>query len=333
MEWGHMMEDGEGEAAKAGPKTKNCSRCTQKGHLTADCMTKVYCVLCDGHDHVNHKCYLLRQPKSVAHAVGFSMTGMGFYHIPHPPLFRKKDSKTVLVSMVGGKLSVQEVATQLQRIVPDRWKWEPKAHENDSFVVLFPSEMELQWAIAFGSADVRVYGVATGARLNFDESHSEEGGYLLPKVWIRVTGLRKKLREYLNLWAIGTLFGSTQMVDMETKRKNNFGRVLIAVLDPKLLPPKLDVVIGDHYFDLKFEVEPMGFDENGDEVQWFSKDGEDNDNQDMEEDTPNDESKNDKDAKRSRGDNAHNEESMDANSSEAPASDAPKPAPSMTPEQ
>lgn len=48
--------------------------------------------------------------------------------------------------------------------------------------------------------------------------------------------------------------------------KNNFGRVLVAVLDPKLLPTKLDAVIGDHYFELRFEVESVGFDENGDEV-------------------------------------------------------------------
>jgi hypothetical protein len=45
------------------------------------------------------------------------------------------------------------------------------------------------------------------------------------------------------------MLGSTQTVDMETTRKNNFGRVLVAVLDPKLLPTKLDAVIGDHYFE------------------------------------------------------------------------------------
>jgi hypothetical protein len=63
---------------------------------------------------------------------------------------------------------------------------------------------------------------------------------------------------------------------METTRKNEFARILVAVLDPKLIPRKLDVVIGDHYFDLEFEVEKRGFDENGEEVdvEWDGGDGE-----------------------------------------------------------
>jgi hypothetical protein len=63
---------------------------------------------------------------------------------------------------------------------------------------------------------------------------------------------------------------------METTRKSEFGRILVAVLDPKLIPRTLDVVIGDHYFDLVFEVEKRGFDENGKETDifWEGRDGE-----------------------------------------------------------
>lgn len=90
----------------------------------------------------------------------------------------------------------------------------------------------------------------------------------LPKVWVRVKGLREELREFLELWAVGSLVGSTQTVDMETTRKSDFGRVFVAVLNPLLIPAKLDVVIGDHYFELEFEVERKGFDENGEETEF-----------------------------------------------------------------
>jgi hypothetical protein len=90
--------------------------------------------------------------------------------------------------------------------------------------------------------------------------------YLLSKVWVRVTGLRKESRDFLELWAIGSLLKSTQMVDIEVTRKNEFGRVLVAVLNPALIPGNLDVVIGDHYFELEFEMEKLGFDENGEEA-------------------------------------------------------------------
>jgi len=84
---------------------------------------------------------------------------------------------------------------------------------------------------------------------------------------VRVRCIREPLREFPILWAVGSLIGATQTVDMETTRKNEFGRILVAVLDPKLIPRVLDVVIGDHYFDLEFEVEKKGFDEKGEEVE------------------------------------------------------------------
>ena len=80
--------------------------------------------------------------------------------------------------------------------------------------------------------------------MQFEEWQEKEEGFLLPKVWVRVRCIRKPLREFPILWAVGSLLGVTQTVDMETTRKNEFGRILVAVLDPKLIPRMLDVVIG-----------------------------------------------------------------------------------------
>jgi hypothetical protein len=113
----------------------------------------------------------------------------------------------------------------------------------------------------------------------FDSWVEVKEGFLLPKVWVRVFGMRKELREFLDLWAIGSLLGSTQTVDMETTRKDNFARIMVAVLNPKLIPPHLDVVTGDHYFELEFEVENLGTDESGEEVEveWSKEGGGDGD--------------------------------------------------------
>jgi hypothetical protein len=56
------------------------------------------------------------------------------------------------------------------------------------------------------------------------------------------------LSEYVILWALETLFGVTQDVDMVTTRA--------AVLEPEAIPTKLDVIIGNRYFQMIFEVEP-----------------------------------------------------------------------------
>lgn len=260
-----------GEAARMGGR---CSRCSKKGHLAASCSAVVYCVICNSHDHMNHKCHLLKAPRPVAHAAGYAMMGLGFYHIPHPPLPRLKDSKKAQVSVEGGILSSEQLIAQLKRVVPVKWNWELKDLGEGKFLTQFPSKAELQRSIAYGGADARGEGIPQGIRLKFEEWQDKEKGFLLPKVWVRVTGIEEPLREFLILWVVGSLLGSTQSVDMETTRKNEFGRVLVAVLDPKLIPRTLDVVIGDHYFDLVFEVEKKGFDESGEEVDIFWEGGE-----------------------------------------------------------
>ena len=254
-----------GDASKGSGR---CSRCSKKGHAAAACKVEVYCVLCDSHEHMNHKCPLLKAPRPVAYAAGYAVMGLGFYHIPHPPLPRmKKDSKMARVSVVGGSLSADQLVLQLRRVVPVKWNWELKELGDDEFLTQFPSKAELLRSIAYGGADAKGEGVPDGIRMQFEEWQEKEEGFLLPKVWVRVRCIRKLLHEFPILWAVGSLLGATQTVDMETTRKNEFGRILVAVLDPKLIPRMLDVVIRDHYFDLEFEVEKRGFDEKGEEVE------------------------------------------------------------------
>jgi hypothetical protein len=198
--------------------------------------------------------------------VGFAVEGLGFYHIPHPPLSEKQDAKTALIKVVGRSLSSVQLVTQLQKVVPGRWKWEPMAQSDGSLVVEFPSKVQLRTSINYGSMGICENGISTGSRLEFEEWHDKDEGFLLPKVWVWVFGIRKALREYLNLWAVGPILGATQVVDMKTTRKNDFGRINVAVLDPKLLPKELDVVVGDRYFELKFEIEKKGVDDNGYEI-------------------------------------------------------------------
>jgi hypothetical protein len=268
-----MAEVGDGEKVEGGEGTGGirCLKCTKKGHIAAKCTKEIYCVICDSHDHVNHKCPVLKMPRPVAHAVGYTVHGLGFHHIPRPPLAKaKRESRMALISVEGGQLFKEGVILQLERLFPGKWVWDLKDHEENSFLTKFPSKVELQQAIAFGGADIKGVGAPEGAHIKFEMWKEKEARFLLPKVWVRIGGLRKELREFLELWAIGSLLGSTQMVDMETTRKNDFGRVLVAVLNPTLIPSNLDVVIGDHYFELEFEVEKMGFDVNGEEaaIEW-----------------------------------------------------------------
>lgn len=313
------------------PRGRGCGRCAAKNHATAECVTHLYCDICDAHDeHMNHRCPVLKMPKPVAHAVGFAVEGLGFYHIPHPPLSKKRDAKTALIKVVRGSLSSEQLVSQLQKVVPGKWKWQPVEQPDGSFVVEFPSKVQLRTSINYGSMDIRENGVSTGVRLEFEEWHDKDEGFLLPKVWVRVSGIRKALREYLNLWAVGSILGSTQVVDMKTTRKNDFGRICVAVLDPKLLPKELDVVIGDRYFELKFVIEKKGVDENGDEIEWDFAGGNGND-PGMEEDPSGNEKSPTRESKHSRNEDTYMEdgEMRDRSNTEAPHDLPPHPNPAV----
>lgn len=164
-------------------KGKICSRCCQKGHAAANCSTVIYCDICDSHEHVNHRCHILKQPRPVAHAVGYALEGLGFYHIPHPPLLKgKKENRTALISCTGGQLTKEQMPAHLRKLFPVKWKWEPVELEGSTFTVLFPSRADLKRAIAFGGADVKETGMANVIRLQFEEWSEKEEGFLLPKI-------------------------------------------------------------------------------------------------------------------------------------------------------
>ena len=66
----------------------------------------------------------------------------------------------------------------------------------DEFLTQFPSKAELLRSIAYGGADAKGEGVPDGIRMQFEEWHEKEEGFLLPKVWVRVRCIRKPFCEF-----------------------------------------------------------------------------------------------------------------------------------------
>jgi hypothetical protein len=70
-------------------------------------------------------------------------------------------------------------------------------------------------------------------------------------------GLLSELREYLTIWAIGTILGVTKDDDMKFTREYERAQLQVLVLDPSLIPQSIDVVIGEFIYELHFCVERM----------------------------------------------------------------------------
>jgi hypothetical protein len=106
--------------------------------------------------------------------------------------------------------------------------------------------------VAFGEVVIKEHGV----KLLFEEWNPIEEGLQLQRVWIRIYRLPEKLREFSVLWALGSMLGATQSVDIIRSLRNDYGRVEVAVLNVDLLPNSIDsVVIGDRLYSLPIMVE------------------------------------------------------------------------------
>ncbi|KAF8732768.1 hypothetical protein HU200_015105 [Digitaria exilis] len=80
--------------------------------------------------------------------------------------------------------------------------------------------------------------------LNFVEWSDKEEGLLIPKAWINIFRIPKKLKELPVIWALAT-------------NNSSFGRVLVSVIDSKAFPRKLTVVIGDRWYEFPIKVESI----------------------------------------------------------------------------
>jgi hypothetical protein len=243
----------EGLSASEGKEKSFCFRCWKPGHGKLECVAKLLCDICGNTEHLTRKCPILKQPRLLAHPCGYDVSGLGFYHIPHAPITTgKTDNRTALVTVQGGELSIPQLVAELSRLIPERWHWTVTQQDKQTFVVPFPSRGDLQRSVAFGQANIKEHGV----RLLFEEYKLEEEGLPLQRVWIRIYRLPQKLREFSVLWALGSMLGATQSVDMISSLRTDYGRVEVAVLNVDILPDKIDtVVIGDRLYSLPIKVE------------------------------------------------------------------------------
>ena len=54
--------------------------------------------------------------------------------------------------------------------------------------------------------------------LNFESRTEEDEGLLIPKVWFYIYRVPEKLRELPVVWALGSMIGAPQLVDMTTTK-------------------------------------------------------------------------------------------------------------------
>ncbi|KAM0913834.1 hypothetical protein ACQ4PT_011907 [Festuca glaucescens] len=246
--------EGPGSSKKKKEDKMACFRCKKPGHYIDDCPTP-FCDLCESIHHVASACHLLQAPKPTTTIHGYANEALMFFELPCGAFKAKVENpKLAKVTVDGDAMTIPEIIEQLKRIVPyEKFNWKVFHFKDNIFRVKLPSKQEVQRLKNFGTYICQ----DRESCLSFDLwSSLEEPLYMLPEVWVQVSGLPSDMRsDYLSLWRVGTLFGKTLDVDMAYTRKNKVLRTKIGCLDRNLIPADSDVFIRSGFFKFRFEVE------------------------------------------------------------------------------
>jgi hypothetical protein len=234
-----------------------CFRCKQPGHFLDDCTAQV-CDICESIHHITSACNLLQAPKPQLQMYGYANEALMFFELPWSGSFRPKveNAKVARLAIEGDPITIPEIIEQLKWIVPsENFQWEVNHYHKNIYKVKFPNKNEVQRMKHFRTYPVP--GKLTD--MVFDDwGNVEEPAYMLPEVWVRVSGLPTDVRgDFFALWAVGYLFGKTVEVDMAFTRKNKILRIKIGCLDSSLIPQALDIFIRRGFYKLEFEVETV----------------------------------------------------------------------------
>lgn len=101
-----------------------CFRCLTKGHIMQDCSSKFYCEICESEDHIATRCPIFRSNvKPTAQLCGYAADGLGFFHIPLSSGHKiKHEPRAALIRVIKGKLTINEVIAELERLIPGGWR-------------------------------------------------------------------------------------------------------------------------------------------------------------------------------------------------------------------
>jgi hypothetical protein len=233
-------------------KPPYCCRCLTKGHVMQGCTIELWCDICNCDAHNAERCHQFRGVKPNVVTYGYAVDGLGSFHIPYTPSQKHRgDSKNAIIKVSGGALSVVQVSSELERLVPVRWKWEVESVGTNVFKTQFPSRADLEHMIEWGVVQTKFNAsMSIEEKVLLVEVKSTSG-----KVWVQITGIPKEMMNFLLIWAVGSILGVTKAVDMKFTNNYEICRLQVLVLDASLLPQFVDVVIGDNLYELQFRVE------------------------------------------------------------------------------
>jgi hypothetical protein len=213
------------------------------------------CEICED-NHVPEEFPVFNGPNPQAALCDFAGGESGFFQIPtwgSKGAIPRSDGGTAFIMVKEGNSSADLVKSELSRLIPVKWNWSIQKHA-DGFLVPFLCSVELQRMIAMKY--VHTLG-GEGILMIQEVNQKIEPISYLQKAWVNVYGVPFEIRSFLPLWAIGTILGTTQKVDMRYTRKMGVVRILVAVTNVNHILESAEIVVGEGLYEIFFKVDKV----------------------------------------------------------------------------
>jgi len=126
---------------------------------------------------------------------GYAVEGLGFYFIlvAENPNMINSDDKTAVVRVLEGFLTADQLAVELDKLLPGKNKWVIEEKGNDAFTTNLPSSDILNHMVNWGPMDTKT----VKGKIRFEKGvENDVYKYEIDKVWVQFRGLPKELRKF-----------------------------------------------------------------------------------------------------------------------------------------
>ncbi|KAK1686642.1 hypothetical protein QYE76_047490 [Lolium multiflorum] len=244
-----------GVAEAAVPSTNmECFKCGRMGHFQAACTFPPVCLLCGVEGHNSAACTSKgRQPE--LRVMGQAVAGESFFALE----FEEDDEESeemsngAVISFKHVVLSVSDLTRELHHLVEADWDWQVEETSAHEFSVVFPSRESLQISARSGRLFLPLSGTVADIRLADSDLAPVE---MLQEVWIRLTGVPRRMRRADRLLAGMRMLGWPVRVDEDSIRRRQPVRMLLACRNPDKLRGSVQLFHKKLGYNIGVHVEP-----------------------------------------------------------------------------
>jgi hypothetical protein len=105
--------------------------------------------------------------------------------------------------VIEGEMNALQVKEEMERLVPAKMTWVVEEIDKNRYKTVFPTKGEMHRMIEWGMVQTKDRKV----KLVIEEwGGGSNIKQIMRKVWVQVTRLPSELRDFLTIWAVGTIW-------------------------------------------------------------------------------------------------------------------------------